>query len=111
MRVRGPPAVSPSQRVSEKVQRGGGSPMFASRERTSEDESPSITRAHRLLLSPTHRTLAKLAGARRPSVTAALGELARRDLVVRAPDGWVLKGDPPAPLAGLEADTRERPRA
>lgn len=52
----------------------------------------------------THRTLAELAGARRPSVTAALGELTRRDLIARAPEGWVLKDDPSAPLAGLEGD-------
>lgn len=57
----------------------------------------------------THRTLAELAGARRPSVTAALGELARRDLVVRAPEGWVLKGDPSTPPAGLEGDAPETP--
>ena len=57
----------------------------------------------------THRTLAELAGARRPSVTAALGELTRRDLVVRGPEGcWVLKGDPSAPLAGLDGERPEQ---
>lgn len=60
-----------------------------------------------LSLRLTHRTLAELAGARRPSVTAALGELARRDLVVRGPEGWVLKGDPSAPVAGLDGDAPE----
>ncbi|HEV2820867.1 MAG TPA: Crp/Fnr family transcriptional regulator [Solirubrobacteraceae bacterium] len=57
-----------------------------------------------LPLRLTHRTLAELAGARRPSVTAALGDLTRRDLIARAPEGWVLKGDPSAPLAGLDGD-------
>jgi len=46
----------------------------------------------------THRTLADLVGARRPSVTAALGDLSRRELVTRAGDGWVLHGDPSEPL-------------
>jgi len=46
----------------------------------------------------THRTLADLVGARRPSVTAALGDLARRALITRAGDGWVLQGDPSEPL-------------
>jgi len=46
----------------------------------------------------THRTLADLVGARRPSVTAALGDLSRRDLITRAGDGWVLQGDPSEPL-------------
>ncbi|HEV2769172.1 MAG TPA: Crp/Fnr family transcriptional regulator [Solirubrobacteraceae bacterium] len=46
----------------------------------------------------THRTLADLVGARRPSVTAALGDLSRRGLITRAGDGWVLQGDPSEPL-------------
>lgn len=46
----------------------------------------------------THRTLADLVGARRPSVTAALGDLSRRGLITRAGDGWVLHGDPSEPL-------------
>jgi CRP/FNR family cyclic AMP-dependent transcriptional regulator len=43
-----------------------------------------------------HRTLASMIGARRPSVTTALGQLiARGDLERRAEGGWVLKGAPP----------------
>jgi hypothetical protein len=42
----------------------------------------------------THSTLARLVGARRPSVTSALGVLSREDLVVRTDQGWLLKGDP-----------------
>jgi CRP/FNR family transcriptional regulator, cyclic AMP receptor protein len=43
-----------------------------------------------------HRTLAGMVGARRPSVTTALGRLIARGDIVRRPDGgWVLAGDPP----------------
>jgi CRP/FNR family cyclic AMP-dependent transcriptional regulator len=38
----------------------------------------------------THTTLAALVGARRPSVTTALGQLAAGRLVERVPDGWLL---------------------
>jgi CRP/FNR family transcriptional regulator, cyclic AMP receptor protein len=48
----------------------------------------------RLPLPLTHRTLATLVGARRPSVTTALSGLAREGLVERTPDGWLLHGDP-----------------
>lgn len=42
----------------------------------------------------THEILAKLTGARRPSVTTALGELGERALVTRRPDrSWLLCGD------------------
>jgi hypothetical protein len=44
----------------------------------------------------THEMIARLAGAQRPSVTIALGELAERELLVRRPDRtWRLSGDPP----------------
>jgi CRP/FNR family cyclic AMP-dependent transcriptional regulator len=43
----------------------------------------------------THRSLGALIGARRPSVTTALGALARQGVVTRAPDGWLLHGGPP----------------
>lgn len=44
----------------------------------------------------THDLLGRLVRARRPSVTAALGELARSGLVERRDDGaWVVHGDPP----------------
>jgi CRP/FNR family cyclic AMP-dependent transcriptional regulator len=43
-----------------------------------------------------HQTLADLVGARRPTVTLALRDLAHRDLLRRAETGqWVLVGDPP----------------
>ena len=48
-----------------------------------------------LPLRLTHGTLARLVGARRPSVTAALGDLASAGLVERTPGGWVLHGAPP----------------
>lgn len=45
-----------------------------------------------------HRTLAGMVGARRPSVTTALGQLMARGELERRPDGaWVLRGDPPQP--------------
>jgi CRP/FNR family transcriptional regulator, cyclic AMP receptor protein len=43
-----------------------------------------------------HRTLAGMIGARRPSVTTALGQLmARGDLERRPEGGWLLRGAPP----------------
>jgi len=43
-----------------------------------------------------HELLGWLVGARRPSVTTALGELSQRDLVRRQPDGtWLLLGTAP----------------
>jgi CRP/FNR family transcriptional regulator, cyclic AMP receptor protein len=50
-------------------------------------------------LQLTHRTLAQLVGAQRPSVTTALGALAEERRVTRRPDGsWLLHGEPPADL-------------
>jgi hypothetical protein len=44
----------------------------------------------------THRILGQLVGARRPTVSTALAELAERGELVRRPDGsWLLRGDPP----------------
>jgi CRP/FNR family cyclic AMP-dependent transcriptional regulator len=44
----------------------------------------------------THETLGLLVGARRPSVTTALGRLAQRGIVERrTAGGWVLRGLPP----------------
>src|SRR5919107_4835679 len=44
----------------------------------------------------THRILGQLVGARRPTVSTALAELAERGELVRRPDGsWLLQGDPP----------------
>jgi hypothetical protein len=49
-------------------------------------------------LTLSHRMLGQLIGARRPTVSIALGELARQDVLVRRPDGtWLLKGEPLAP--------------
>jgi CRP-like cAMP-binding protein len=44
-----------------------------------------------------HSALAYLVAARRPSVSTALGELQREGTLERAPDGWILRGDPPPP--------------
>ena len=46
-----------------------------------------------------HRTLAGMIGARRPSVTTALGQLMARGAIARRPHGgWLLCGRPPAGL-------------
>ncbi len=58
----------------------------------------------RLPLGVTHDTLARLVGARRPSVTTALGRLARLGMVERVKGGWMLFGDPQDQLARLESD-------
>ena len=47
-------------------------------------------------LALTHRILGQLVGARRPTVSTALSELAERDELTRRRDGsWLLRGDPP----------------
>jgi CRP/FNR family cyclic AMP-dependent transcriptional regulator len=47
-------------------------------------------------LALTHRILGQLVGARRPTVSTALSELAERQELIRRPDGsWLLRGDPP----------------
>jgi CRP/FNR family transcriptional regulator, cyclic AMP receptor protein len=44
----------------------------------------------------THRILGQLVGARRPTVSTALSDLADRGELVRRADGsWLLRGDPP----------------
>jgi CRP-like cAMP-binding protein len=54
-------------------------------------------------LALTHRQLALLVGAQRPSVTSALGTLADRDLLRRDDDGnWLLTGEPPEDLGMLQ---------
>jgi hypothetical protein len=64
----------------------------------------------RLELPVTHRVLAGVVGAQRPSVTTALGELARAGLVERRPDGsWLLHGEPPAELSDTERRVSGRP--
>jgi hypothetical protein len=48
-------------------------------------------------LALSHRMLAQLVGARRPSVSTALAELAHDGVLMRAPDGsWLLTGAAPA---------------
>jgi CRP-like cAMP-binding protein len=57
----------------------------------------------------THEVLGLIVGARRPSVTAALGRLTERELIEALPDGgWLLTGDPPAALAQARARTTLR---
>lgn len=51
-----------------------------------------------LPIALTHELIAKLVGARRPSVTTAIGSLADRRLVERIQGGWRLLGDPVAVL-------------
>jgi CRP/FNR family transcriptional regulator, cyclic AMP receptor protein len=54
-----------------------------------------------LPLRLTHTVLAELVAARRPTVTSALSDLARRELVRAADGGWALTGDPPGELLEL----------
>jgi CRP/FNR family transcriptional regulator, cyclic AMP receptor protein len=50
-----------------------------------------------------HRTLAGMIGARRPSVTTALGQLMARGEIERRPEGeWILRREPPQSGAGAE---------
>lgn len=55
----------------------------------------------RLPLSLTHEVLGGLIGARRPTVTLALGELTERGAIVRQEDGWLLLEPPPEPQATM----------
>jgi hypothetical protein len=49
-----------------------------------------------LPLALTHRMLGQIVGARRPTVSSALSELAARGELARRPDGsWLLSGNPP----------------
>lgn len=59
-----------------------------------------VTRAGVVLpLALTHESLGQLVGARRPTVSLALSELAEEGLVLRQPDrSWLLTEDPPGPL-------------
>jgi hypothetical protein len=58
-----------------------------------------------LKMQLTHAMLADLVAARRPTVTKALGELAQRSAVVWTGTDWLLPGDPPSELAGVDALT------
>lgn len=58
-------------------------------------------------LALTHRILGQLIGARRPTVSTALGELAERGELVRRSDGsWLLRGEPPEALTRPSARRR-----
>jgi CRP-like cAMP-binding protein len=58
-----------------------------------------------LSMTLSHRMLSQLIGARRPTVSTALGELARRGEVARQDDGtWLLTGQP----VGTPAESTER---
>ncbi len=49
-----------------------------------------------------HHVLAAIVGARRPSVTTALGALQKREVLERtAQGGWLLHGEPPSALAEM----------
>ena len=58
----------------------------------------------------THETLAKLVGAHRPSVTSALGSLARRGLLLRDEAGWKLPLPIPEGLDSLLSSAEVRRR-
>lgn len=65
-----------------------------------------------LPLRLTHTVLAELVAARRPTVTSALSDLARRGLVRYVNDVWLLSGDPPAEtLRGVSVPIRPVERA
>jgi CRP/FNR family transcriptional regulator, cyclic AMP receptor protein len=51
-----------------------------------------------LPLRLTHAVLSDLVAARRPTVTSALSELAKRGVVQPVAEGWLLSGDPPGEL-------------
>ncbi len=57
-----------------------------------------------LPLRLTHAMLAELVAARRPTVTSALTDLAKRGLVRPMQDAWLLEGEPPGGLPGPRAD-------
>jgi CRP/FNR family cyclic AMP-dependent transcriptional regulator len=55
-----------------------------------------------LPLHLTHSVLADLVAARRPTVTSALTELSRQELVTPLNRGWLLSGDPPGELLEIK---------
>jgi CRP/FNR family transcriptional regulator, cyclic AMP receptor protein len=60
-----------------------------------------------LRLRLTHAVLADLVAARRPTVTTALSELARRGVVTTDGETWVLSGEAPGDLVALTRQTGE----
>jgi CRP/FNR family cyclic AMP-dependent transcriptional regulator len=59
----------------------------------------------------THSALARLVGARRPSVTTALGVLGRDRLLERTEEGWMVRGDPMTILEPARAAAEGTPAA
>jgi len=57
----------------------------------------------KLPLPLSHGLLAGIVGARRPTVSTALGALRERGLVERTENGWLLHGEPPLELHELRA--------
>jgi hypothetical protein len=55
----------------------------------------------------THSVLSELVAARRPTVTSALSDLARRGLIRPGRDAWLLYGEPPGELLDLGERSRE----
>jgi CRP/FNR family transcriptional regulator, cyclic AMP receptor protein len=62
----------------------------------------------KLPLPLSHGLLAGIVGARRPTVSTALGTLRDQGLVERTEGGWLLHGDPPAELHDLRARVAAR---
>lgn len=62
-----------------------------------------------LPLALTHSVLADLVAARRPTVTSALSELTRQQLVIPEGDGWLLRGDRPGELFALQGVSPSAP--
>jgi CRP/FNR family cyclic AMP-dependent transcriptional regulator len=56
----------------------------------------------RIPLRLTHELLADLVASRRPSVTSALQQLTRQGHISKAGDAWILHGEPPRELYGIE---------
>lgn len=52
----------------------------------------------------THSAIAELVGARRPTVSTALGSLARQGRVLRSGDRWHLPGQPPVELEDIRKE-------
>ncbi len=61
-------------------------------------------------LQLTHAMLAELLAARRPTVSAAFGELERSGALARVQEGWLLRGAPPGELEAVLASA-PRPAA
>jgi hypothetical protein len=59
-----------------------------------------------LRLRLTHTVLADLVAARRPTVTTALSDLARRGLIRTDGETWVLSGEAPSELLALAQDSK-----